>query len=64
MVKHIGKIGSHWLSKNWVHGPRRHQPSLYKKFRVKVINPNLKFVFGLRKSTGKWEIQSELRRRK
>lgn len=63
-MKHPGKIGSHWTGKKWIHGPRHHQPNLYSVFRVKEIDNKTKLVLGKRKTTGKWEIQSEMHRRK
>lgn len=59
--KHPGKIGSSWRGAKYIHGPRRHQPSKYKEFRLGKLNKDgSRIVFGRIKGSQKWEVQSTL----
>jgi hypothetical protein len=58
---HPNKIGTSWSGKDYVHGPRKHQPSRYSEFRLGKATVNGKrIVWGKVKGTNKWEIQSSL----
>jgi DNA polymerase/3'-5' exonuclease PolX len=64
-MKHPGKIGSQWIGKKYIHGPRRHLPSRYDQFRQgKTMKSGKRIVWGRVKGTNRWEIQSTLRPKK
>lgn len=50
-------------TKNWLRY-RQAEPSKFSQFRIKDINKNRKIVIGKLKKTGKWKVQSIMKRRK
>lgn len=61
-MTHPGKIGSSWIGDRYIHGPRKHSPKIYSEFRLgKMLPSGERLVFGKKKTTGKWEIQSILK---
>lgn len=63
-MNHPGKIGSSWTGKNYIHGPRKHQPSRYSAFRIgKPDSQGKRIVWGKVKGTNNWERQSTLKPR-
>lgn len=55
------KIGTVWKGEQYIHGPRRHLPSRYSKFRLgDPTKTGKRMVFGKVKGKKDWEIQSVL----
>jgi len=50
-------------TKNWLRY-RQADPGRFVKFRIKTISKDRKLVVGEKKSNGKWEVQSIMKRRK
>lgn len=50
-------------TKNWLRY-RQKEPSKFSKFRIKTLSSTRKIVVGKLKSTGKWTLQSIMKKRK
>ena len=50
-------------TKNWLRY-RQEEPFKFSKFRIKEISKNRKLVIGKLKKTGKWRLQSIMKKRK
>ena len=50
-------------TKNWLRY-RQAEPEKFSQFRIKEISKDKKIIIGKNKKTGKWEIQSIMKKRK
>ena len=51
------------ITKNWMRY-RQEEPFKFSKFRIKEISKDRKLVIGKLKKTGKWRVQSIMKRKK
>jgi len=55
------KIGTSWIGKKYIHGPRLKSPKLFSEFRLgKPNKKGVRLVFGKLKKSGRWKMQSRL----